>query len=698
MKFSMRLSILSIVLTLLISVSASILIFGYIALNKVLVASASNTLKYASEKAAVQIDDYFKPLVENTSMASNLLRDKLLKPSGSDEFLKFLYYLIYDNPDISGAYFGDTKGNWYLINKEKNGAFLKRIVLAGKDSFKSKDLIVNSKGQIISETPIDAKQYNPTTRLWYQRAVTKNKFIFSLYKFVAVGSQEAQMGISSSFPVYDSNGALLGIFGIDIPIKKAFQYLEDIKITKNSNLFIVSDNGYELSSKDDREAIAQARDKARKRYGKASVAGNSDLRYLLKKESLNRRQKEHKNLFIFSFKGSEYISIYSPIINPSENRWSICIITPVSDINEELRKNILIWFIFMVIVILVGAILTSIFSSSLSRPIKKLAQDANLICQLRLDEVKQAISRIKEIAKMNESFTQMKNAISSFQRYMPIALVKKLIISGKVATVGGENKELTLMFTDIQNFTHISEDINPQALMEYLSKYFQVITKIVIDSSGTVDKYIGDGMMAFWGAPVDDVDHALHACLAALNIQEALQKLNQEYQKEGKPTVITRIGINTGNVIVGNVGSDDRLNYTSLGDHVNLTSRLEGINKIYGTSIIVSEYTYNKVKNEFRFRFLDRVLVKGKHKGVYIYELLDGVGLKLNIDLEEYNKDFSAAFMVYEKGDWQKALDLFYILNNRYSNDNVIKIFIERCLKFMKNQPDNMDGVWVVKE
>lgn len=698
MKFSMRFSILSIVLTLLIGVSASTLIFGYIALNKVLVASASNTLKYASEKAAFQIDSYFKPLVENASMASSLLKDKLLEPSGSDEFLKFLYYLIYDNPGVSGAYFGDTKGNWYLINKEKNGAFLERIILAGKDSFKSRELIVNSKGEVASETPIDSKQHNPTTRPWYQDAVVNKKLTFSFYEFTTIGSQEAQVGISSSFPVYDDNGKLLGVFGIDMPIKDAFQYIEDIKITKNSNLFMVSDDGYEFPNKKDQAAISHALSKVKRRYDKIDIINNSDFMRFLKKESFDKHRKEHKNLFVFSFKGKDYISIYSSVLYHGERKWSICIITPVSDINGELRKNILIWFIFIMVAILAGAILTSVFSSSLSRPIKKLAQDANLICQLRLDEVKQTISRIKEISTMSDSFTQMKNAISSFQRYMPIALVKKLIISGKVATVGGENKELTLMFTDIQNFTPLSENIEPQELMEYLSRYFQIITRIVIDSNGTVDKYIGDGMMAFWGAPVDDSDHVLHACLAAVKIQEALQELNQEYQKENKPAVITRIGINTGNVVVGNVGSDDRLNYTSLGDSVNLASRLEDINKIYGTSIVVSEYTYNKVKDKFRFRFLDRVLVKGKKRGVYIYELLGNQESKLDVKLTEYNRDFQIAFMSYEKGDWQKALDLFYILNNNYPNNNAIKIFIERCLNFMKNQPDNINGVWVTKE
>lgn len=699
MKFSMRFSILSIVLTLLIGVSTFTLVFGYIALNKVLIVSASNTLKYASENTAIQISNYLNPMTENASMASNILKNGVLKPSGSDQFLKFLYYLIYDNSSISGAYFGDTKGNFYLTNKEKNGAFLTRIILTGKNSNKSQDIIVDSKGKVISKTYIDPKEYNAMERPWYKAAVAKNKPTTTTYNLAAVGNQKAQIGVTYSFPLFDDNGILLGVFGMDILLDDVFRYIEDIKVTKNSNLFVISENGLEFTS--NKNNISVLRDMyygIKKQYGKINNLNKDDFIQFLKKVTVDKYRKEHKKLFIFSFKGNEYISIYSPISSFSTTKWSVCIITPVNDINEELRKNILMWFLFIIAAISVGAIFTSIFSTSLSKPIKKLAGDANLICSLRLDEVKQVFSRVKEIAEMNESFMRMKNAISSFQRYMPIALVKKLIISGKVATVGGESKELTLMFTDIQNFTQVSEDIDPQELMEYLSKYFQVITKVVIDLNGTVDKYIGDGMMAFWGAPVDDSDHALHACQAALKMQAALQKLNQEYQKENKPIVVTRIGVNTGNVVVGNVGSDDRLNYTSLGDNVNLTSRLEGINKIYGTSIIVGEHTYNKVKDKFRFRFLDRVLVKGKHRGVYIYELLDDLELKLESELTEYNRDFQIAFMFYEKGEWQQALDLFYVLSNKYPNNKIIKIFIERCLSFAKNQPNNISGIWVAKE
>ena len=704
MKFSMRFSILSIVLTLLISVSAFTLIFGYIALNKVLILSASNTLKYASDKAAIQIDNYLKPLAENAAMASNALKNGVINSSDAEPFLKFLYYLILDNPSISSAYFCDTKGNFYLSGKDKNKGFLQKIILVDKEHYQnegliSQELFVDDKGLIVSQKPVDPKAYLPMERPWYREAIAQNKPVITIYEFIAVGNQQAQLGASYSLPLYNTKGVLIGVFGMDVLIKDIFQYIEGIHITQNSNLFLVANDGAELTSdKNNLGVIRNIYHEIKKRRSQLSQPNQDEFFQFLRRASFDRYREEHKDRFVFSFMGKEYISVYSAIAIFSAAKWSVCIITPVDDINGELRKSISIWFMFILITIFIGAIFTSVFSSCLSLPIKKLAKDSMLICQLRLNEVKETVSRIKEISAMSESFMQMRNAVSSFQRYMPIALVKKLIISDKIAAVGGESKELTLMFTDIQNFTSLSENIDPQELMEYLSSYFQVITRIVIDCNGTVDKYIGDGMMAFWGAPVDDSDHVRHACMAALKIQRALQDFNQACQKANKPVVITRIGINTGNVVVGNVGSDDRLNYTSLGDSVNLANRLENINKVYGTAIIVSEYTYNLARDKFKFRFLDRVLVKGKKKGVYIYELLDYQDAKPDLKLIEYNRDFQIAFMSYENGDWQKALGLFNQLSSVYPDNHVIRIFIERCLRFIEKPPANINGVWVSQE
>ena len=409
--------------------------------------------------------------------------------------------------------------------------------------------------------------------------------------------------------------------------------------------------------------------------------------------------KNHQEPFVYSSNGEKYVAYYETITSAQDKQpWLVVIITPVKDITVPLRKGTYIAILLISITLLIGIILASIFSSSLSRPIKKLAQDANLICQLQLSEVKEVYSRILEITKMATSFNHMKNALESFQLYMPVALVKKLIESNKIATVGGETKELSLLFTDIRDFTQLSEKIKPQELMQYLSRYFQTITKVIVDNNGTVDKYIGDGSMAFWGAPIDDPNHAYNACQAALQIQRVLAQLNKEWQLQNKPTLKTRIGINTGNTVVGNVGSDDRLNYTALGDAVNVASRLERLNKQYETFILVGALTHAKVKDKFAFRLVDKVATKGKTQGTYVYELMEELKSSPISDLQQYNQEFGIAFAYYEKGDWQNALGLFETLAKKYPDDKLIKLFIRRCTTFAANPPPHWNGVWVMTE
>ena len=210
-----------------------------------------------------------------------------------------------------------------------------------------------------------------------------------------------------------------------------------------------------------------------------------------------------------------------------------------------------------------------------------------------------------------------------FSYYVHPSVVNQLISNPHLVRLGGEKREMTVLFTDLWNFTTISEAYPPEFIFNLLNEYFEVMTKIVFKYGGTLDKYIGDALVAFWGAPIHYEDHALRACLCALKMQFELEKLRMRWEKEGKPLLYMRIGINTGEMIVGNLGGYGRFNYTVIGDSVNLGARLESINKEFGTNIIISEYTYEKVKDFFSVREIGSITVKGKTKAVKIYELID---------------------------------------------------------------------------
>jgi adenylate cyclase len=212
---------------------------------------------------------------------------------------------------------------------------------------------------------------------------------------------------------------------------------------------------------------------------------------------------------------------------------------------------------------------------------------------------------------------------TAFSQYVEPTIINEILKDPSKLKLGGEKKELTIFFSDIKNFTTISEVLKPEILVTLLNEYFTEMANIILKNKGVVDKYIGDSIMVIWGAPLELENHAFFACKTALEMKNRLTELRKQWKTKNLPELEMRIGINTGKVVVGNMGSDKRFDYTVMGDPVNLASRLEGLNKEYGTEIIISRFTYEKVKNDFLCRPLGTVQVKGKKEPVEIYELVD---------------------------------------------------------------------------
>jgi adenylate cyclase len=231
--------------------------------------------------------------------------------------------------------------------------------------------------------------------------------------------------------------------------------------------------------------------------------------------------------------------------------------------------------------------------------------------------------------------------MDSFSRYLPREVVKSVLNSKQSARLGGEARELVMLFTDIRNFTTYSESNDAILVLDHLNEYMTALTSRILETSGTIDKYIGDSVMAFWGAPYSVEQPACKGCTAALAVQEETSRLNREWARQGIDLqFFTRVGVNIGPVIVGNVGSEERFNYTVIGDPVNLASRLEGTNKIYGTGILVSQAIVDAVTkedshHEFCFRLIDSVTVKGKNFSTDVYEL---VGYRSNFHMLELDQ------------------------------------------------------------
>ncbi|MBI5376715.1 MAG: adenylate/guanylate cyclase domain-containing protein [Candidatus Schekmanbacteria bacterium] len=285
----------------------------------------------------------------------------------------------------------------------------------------------------------------------------------------------------------------------------------------------------------------------------------------------------------------------------------------------------------------------------------------------------------------------------AFQQYLSPSVVNAITKDPSKLKLGGEEKTLSILFSDIRGFTTLSESLTPAQLVQLLNEYFSEMTDVITEvNSGTLDKFIGDAIMAFWGAPVEMKDHALKSSLSALGMIEKLHKLRVKWDAEGKPPVNIGIGINTGDVVVGNMGSDRRFDYTVMGDAVNLASRLEGLNKTYGTNIIISEFTKSELPDKLITREIDLVRVKGKLKPVKIYELMGESDDDSKLITKA--KMFEEGINLYRNRQWQEAANKFKEIKKQFSDDGPSSVYIERCTAYMQSPPpDDWDGVFVMK-
>jgi len=281
-----------------------------------------------------------------------------------------------------------------------------------------------------------------------------------------------------------------------------------------------------------------------------------------------------------------------------------------------------------------------------------------------------------------------------FSHYMSDLLIQDLLKNPEKLRLGGERRVLTVFFSDLAGFTSLSEKLTPEVVVTLLNRYLTAMTDIILASGGLIDKYEGDAIMAFWGAPLPQDDHAIRACLAALDNQARLAELRQEFIQAGLPPVYARIGINTGEMIIGNMGSSQRFDFTVIGDSVNLASRLEGAGKEYGASIILSEETYRLAEERVEVRELDLLRVKGKEFPVRIYELLSRKG-ELNETKGRVVRLFTEGLKHYRQQQWSEALSLFQQVSALVPEDGPAKTFIRRCEEFMEMPPPaDWDGVY----
>lgn len=643
-----------------------------------------------------------KSIAENTSNASKLLSPMMssvrtattLMRDNSDYFMgesssDYLQEILVSNAGVYAAYTTFEDGSLHEVKL----ALLDKNILAKKlpagTEFISR-LMNASKGRDEQGRLMDSYTYqspwgvklgedsgsavdDPRMRPGYKEAKSlKAPYVSDPY----VLPDSGQLGITLAAPVI-VNDNVIGLAAADFALKSFSDFLAANKVTPNSITLVADEAGAIVAHPDFNLVVSKkGSETVQNRLDKLQ-----DQRVLI---ALGERMRSGLDNFKFhaGSENTEYLALFTPFPVEFNKSWQMLTITPTDDFVGEIRRTNRNLLFFSAIAFLLQIVLIYLISRMIAKPIEQLAREVMNIREFRFDKTLKIRSSVSEISYLSEAIALLERALESFSSYVPTVLVKQLMESGQASKLGVESRFLTVFFTDIEGFSSLAESEPSQQLLSRVSEYFATVTKAVEREQGTVDKFIGDAVMAFWGAPKILDNHAYLACVAAMRAQRGMAKLNLAWADEKHLPLKLRVGIHCDAVLVGNVGSSERISYTVMGDGVNVAARLEGLNKELGTWTCVSHSIFREAGHLLWLRPIDMVAVKGRKSEFLVYELLGIKGEDADIaasaaDIELCDMT-QKAYNAFAANEFRQAVAMYGKILEKYPHDQVAKRMMKK--------------------
>ena len=615
----------------------------------------------------------------------------------SQVFFRFLE----QNPDFTSIYIGFDDGDFFLAS-----------TLSGRDALKNRLNIppeavwyTQTIGHLPDGTRYELKkymdagfvtvgssgsrqvEYDPRKRGWFKEANRTNVATLSdVYVFSLSG--EPGITVSRLF-----EGKVPGVFGVDISLSNLSRFVLRQSVGDRSEIMIFGSRGNVFAYSDLKRLVEGIREHTDRKITEVEALGVPVLtRLMADHQARGGHRIEAGEL---SVSGEKYLVHVNPLPTECGKELFVAVAVPKAEFTGPI---VVIGEKIMLVslgLLLLSLPLIYMVAKIIGRPLTLLKNYVENIKAFNLDVPIVINTRVLEIQDLAAAMETMRGTLKAFGSYVPKPLVKGMITHDIIPTLGGDRRELTFLFTDIAGFTSLSETMTPEDLTGSITRYFKKISQVILSTNGTVDKYIGDAVMAFWNAPVRNADHAHDACLAALRCRAALKVFNRRKRERGRTGFSTRMGIHTGEAVVGNIGSTDRMAYTVVGASVNFASRLDGLNKYLGTDILVSGATMRVAGDRFVFRFAGRVIPKGTSSGVKVYQLLGtrldspGVYAPLTVDQgsEARVAEWETAFGILLARDFAGAAKAFSAYIAAHGPDGLAEHYLAVAEAFMVRPP-----------
>jgi adenylate cyclase len=531
-------------------------------------------------------------------------------------------------PQMDSIYAGFENGAWLQVRRisdlteeqrerlraPANADFAINLIrpTAGGD-LPLRRIFQDKQGNEIGEIDLWKFGYDARKRSWYRATMQADRpYVSEPYLSFSIGAPV----ITVSAPL---RGKVPGVLAADLKLDTFSEFVQAQRPGQHGTVMIFDQAGSIIAHPEFADFVASAMTHPDRSQLPSIDEIKSGMMASVLRRSYNRDNNEGS--IQDETTGQGYLFRLTKFALGDRYHGSMLLLAAQDDFVQNVRR---LQFNGLVLAIIVGAAFLPIvwmFGSRMSLSLQDLTAQARQLQTLAEPELVPVTSYIREIHELGSTMNLAQRAIWSFAHFVPKEIVRGLIDNSISTRLGGEKQDITLVFTDVRGFTTIAESADPDVLMRQTSRYFSVMTEAFLAEGGTVDKFIGDAVMVFWNAPHPQPDHVARACRAVLAAKAAGERLNTEFEADGLKPFFTRFGIHVGEAVVGNVGSTERMNYTALGNTVNLAARLEGLNKETATTVLVSEDVYRRVEGLFKFRALDAVVAKGMTKETRIFEL-----------------------------------------------------------------------------
>jgi adenylate cyclase len=603
---SIRWSLFKNLLLLIVLISGSLLIYSIVGAARAIRHLSSSVIEETSAKTEDKLANFFEPIAKSIEIVRDLGARGLFSTNNTRGATTVLMPVLAAIPQMASINIGNERGDAFLLVK-RTDEWLSISVKGGSAIADWAQLDELGRPLKTWKQKID---FEPRTRPWYElarNAPAGNIQWTAPYGFVPTGDP----GITAS--VYVEGPEEPFVLAFDILLEDLSQFAQRINVSKRGKVFVLTD--------DDRLLVPPAGTGRNLDELLLKPAEDWDLP-LVASSVREWHGKPAMEPFQFEYGREKWWCGFENYQIGSERTFWIGVLIPESDLLGERRRERVALMWLTVAALGVATLMSFLLSRAYSDPLRELVNYSSHLQLLETDMEVRVDSRLKEVRHLADAQENMRRALDSFGRYVPVAVVRQLLSRGEAAAIGGHEAEVTVLFTDIVGFTSIAESMSAADLTVHMSDYFDEVIGILQRHGATVDKLIGDAVMAFWGAPEPISNHARLAVEAVIEIHDWLERANNDWPAKGLPPLPTRFGLASGEVTVGNIGSHSRLSYTVLGDTVNLASRLEGLNSKLGTWVLADENVCVASGSDFAWKEVDQVKIKGKEKPVRVFKLV----------------------------------------------------------------------------